>query len=697
MLRHFMREAARTLGGDTVAYWAMAEDGEWLEPFAAYRVPPDRLAQLRTLRVSTVQHAFYAEAVRSQRPVLALGAGDPRLPEHMRAFPHARQLFAPIVAKDRVIGALAVVWWQEARELSESELTVVEALASQAGVAVENARLFAENRRQVQELSVLYDLSRAVTGELDRAALVEAIHAHVERVMDVRNMVVVIRDEDADEIEVALRIVHGERSDAPPRRYPLHGVGLLRLVLDGGRPLRTTDYAGECARLGVEPVPYGLAFAHWLGVPMKAGDRVLGALVVRTNERAYTEADERRLENVADLAALALRSARLYEERSRAFGELSAAQDQLVRTEKLRALGEMASGVAHDFNNLLASILGRAQLLLQRIEEPRLRGWLQVIERSALDGAQTVRRLQEFTRIRRDQPFVAVDLNQVVRDALEITQSRWREEPQSHGIMIDVRTSLGGIPSVAGDPVELREALTNLILNAVDAMPGGGVLSLRTGMAGRQVELTVTDTGLGMPDSVRERIFDPFFTTKGAQGTGLGLSITYGILMRHHAQVSVESEAGAGTTFRLCFEPGAPLEIVPPAPPSLAPPGASLHCLVVDDEEAVGTVLGDVLETSGHSAVVLTSGAEAIARFRREPFDVVFTDLAMPGVSGWQVARAVKAAAPRVPVFLVTGFGVELSADERRAHGVDLVLTKPLSIDSILDAVAEAAARRAAP
>jgi signal transduction histidine kinase/CheY-like chemotaxis protein len=427
---------------------------------------------------------------------------------------------------------------------------------------------------------------------------------------------------------------------------------------------------------------------------MKVGDHVLGALAVRNRERAYTDADERLLANIADLAALALRSARLYEERARAFGELSAAQDQLVRTEKLRALGEMASGVAHDFNNLLASILGRAQLLLQRIEEPRLRKWLQVIERSALDGAQTVRRLQEFTRIRRDQPFVAVDVNQVVRDALEITQSRWREEPASRGIAIDVRTSLGEVPTIPGDPVELREALTNLILNAVDAMPDGGALSLRTALTEGLVELSVGDSGVGMPESIRQRIFDPFFTTKGAQGTGLGLSITYGILMRHRARVTVESEPGQGTIFRLAFEPGVAASVVEMIAPLVAPADAPMRCLVVDDEEPVGTVLGDVLESSGHSVVVLTSGAEAIERFRREPFDVVFTDLAMPGLSGWQVARAVKATAPTVPVFLVTGFGVELSAEERRAHGVDLVLSKPLNIQSILDAVAFAVTRQ---
>ena len=328
------------------------------------------------------------------------------------------------------------------------------------------------------------------------------------------------------------------------------------------------------------------------------------------------------------------------------------------------------------------------------MDDPKLRRWCEVIERSALDGAQTVRRLQEFTRIRRDEPFVAVDVNRIVGEALEITQSRWRDEAMSRGVAVEVRTSLGDVPPISGDPVELREALTNLVLNAVDAMPDGGVLTLRTKLIDDLVELTIVDTGVGMSEDVRERIFDPFFTTKGAQGTGLGLSITYGILMRHHAQVAVESAPGQGTTFRLSFACGTadePVETV--SAPAPATPGR-LRCLVVDDEEAVGAVLGDVLESSGHNVVVLTSPVEAVDRVGRETFDVVFTDLAMPALSGWQVARAVKTASPVTPVFLVTGFGVELSAEERIAHGVDLVLAKPLNIQSILDAVATVAARR---
>jgi CheY-like chemotaxis protein len=258
-----------------------------------------------------------------------------------------------------------------------------------------------------------------------------------------------------------------------------------------------------------------------------------------------------------------------------------------------------------------------------------------------------------------------------------------------------VRTSFGTLPTIAGDPAELRETMTNLILNAVDAMPTGGTLTVTTRVENNLVLVTVADTGVGIPSAIRGKIFDPFFTTKGPQGTGLGLSMTYGILSRHGARITVDSQEGRGTTFNLTFAPGM-VPDVEVAPPSESPPlGVSLRCLVVDDEAEVGRVLGDVLQTSGHRVVVLADGAEAIEQFRAEPFDVVFTDLAMPRVSGWQVAQAVKEIAPSVPVVIVTGFGVELTAEERQTQGVDMVLVKPLKIADVLNAVARAARWRA--
>ncbi|MGH2689812.1 MAG: ATP-binding protein, partial [Actinomycetota bacterium] len=233
-----------------------------------------------------------------------------------------------------------------------------------------------------------------------------------------------------------------------------------------------------------------------------------------------------------------------------------------------------------------------------------------------------------------------------------------------------------------------------LILNATDAMPDGGVLEITTALGGDDVELTVRDTGIGIPESAREKIFDPFYTSKGAHGTGIGLSMTYGIVSRHGGRITVESEEGHGAIFRLTFPLTTgvePVEVAPGEPASAVRP---MQCLVVDDQEAPGTALADILRRDGHRAVVTRDGREALARFHAEPFDVVFTDLAMPGLSGWQVARGVKAIAPRVPVCLVTGFGVELSSAESLTRGVDQVLTKPLSIDEIRSALARAAQMR---
>jgi GAF domain-containing protein/CheY-like chemotaxis protein/anti-sigma regulatory factor (Ser/Thr protein kinase) len=688
LFRQFLRRVASTLAADSVGIYLLGEDGEWMEPHTGYQIPRERFEELRRVRLSIAKHEFYAEAARTRRPMYSRDVtSDPRVPAAIRAVPHRSQLFVPIVARDEFIGGFAAVWWERERELSSSDLDLMEAIANQAAIAIANARLFEENRRQVEELSVLHELSRAVTGQLDRVALIEAVAAQVGRVLDARQMVVMLIDDELQQLQVAFRIVDGVRQPAD-ERYPLRSVGLQSVVLETGRSLRTDDYVSECARYGVQPVARSAAFRFWLGVPMRAGDTTLGVIALRATDHPFSASDERVLTNIGQLAALQMRSARLFEERRRAYGELAAAQDQLVRTEKLRALGEMASGVAHDFNNVLAAILGRAQLLQRYVQDAKLAGWLQVIERSALDGAQTVRRLQEFARVRRDQPFGPVDLNAVIRDALEMTQSRWREDALRQGIVIDARTSTAPLATVAGDAAELREALTNLILNAVDAMPRGGTIKLSTAVSGDSVELTVTDTGMGIPPAVREKIFDPFFTTKGPEGTGLGLSMTYGILSRHGARIGVESEEGQGSTFRITFPRGEPLVTSPPLASPEPPPVDSLRCLVVDDERAVASVLGDVLEASGHRVVVLTDGAEAIARVRQEPFDVVFTDLAMPRVSGWDVAHAVKAAAPGLPVFLVTGFGVELSAAERAAHGVEAVFSKPLRIDDITRAVA---------
>jgi GAF domain-containing protein/ActR/RegA family two-component response regulator len=692
LLRQFLKHVQQTLGSDSVGVWLRDDDSATLKPIAGYRVPPERLDAIRQLRLACAGHPFYAEAFRAKRPAASYDdVDDTPMPDSLReVLRHRTKLLVPIVAKDAVIGAFIPVWWTARREFTEEELQLMESIAGQAGAAIENARLFADNQRRLEELSLLYELSRAVTGQLDRRALVETIYRQLSRVLDAPIADIVAYDEIRQEFEILLLVTNGVlQRAAAGRRYPL-GVGLMSRVVERRAPIRVDDYAAACRREGVEAVDDQLPERFWLGAPMIAGNEVVGVLGLRRSARPWAEADERLLENIAGLAALAFRSSRLYEERTRAYSELVAAQDHLVRMGKLQALGEMASGVAHGFNNLLMSILGRTQMLLQHVQDPRLRDWLQVIERASLDGAQTVRRLQEFTRIRRDQAFVPVDLNQVVREAVEVTQFRWRDEGATGGVPLEVVTRYGQLAYISGDPVELREALTNLILNAVDAMPLGGILSVTTRVDGDRVEVTVGDTGEGMDDEVKKRLFEPFFTTKGTRGMGLGLSMTFGIISRHAGQIEVDSMPGKGTRIHLRLPVA--WDVARELPDSRRDEATTavepVHCLVVDDEEAVREMLGDLLVIGGHTVVLASTGEEAIERLRSERFDVVLTDLGMPKVSGWEVARACKALSPKVPVVLVTGWGVELSQEELEANGVDAVLSKPLNVDRILDAVA---------
>jgi GAF domain-containing protein/ActR/RegA family two-component response regulator len=702
-LRRVAAEVGRTLGADMVGVYTLSADKSALVAAAGWHVPKDLLETFTS-------RPFVLDRMPALRQLWEEGRAawssdvknDPRIDQQVfEGIGSHSALFAPALAGGEPVGAVFLVWWGGGRSFTPREVRLLEAVASQVGLFMENTNLTRQTRLRLEEseallseLSALHDLSRTVTGQLRQEDVVEAIHRQVARRLDAHFMVLSVVDETTEELVALLRMQDGVRDAQQVRRSVHARVGLMAGISTSGLPIRTDDYVGECARRGVEPAPANDALPYWIGVPMLAGTQVVGVLTLRSDQRPFSEADERVLTNIAGLAALALRSARLYQDRTRAYEELAQAQDQLIRSEKLRALGEMASGVAHDFNNLLAAILGRAQLLLRRVSDPTARQWLQIIERSAADGAKTVRRLQEFTRVRRDQPAVAVDLNQVVREALELTEPSWRLEPPRQGIVIEAVSNLApDLPTTLSDPAELREVMTNLILNAVDAMPRGGTLSLSTARRGEFIEVRVADTGVGIPEAVRGKIFDPFFTTKGPRGTGLGLSMTYGILSRHGATIIVDSQEGQGTTFSLLFPVGgAPRQTVPDA--GAPQPAVSLRCLVVDDEEAVGDMIADVLRSAGHTVTVARGASEGLSRVRSEPLDVVFTDLSMPGMTGWELARAVRDAVPGLPVILISGFAVEVSPEELEAGGVHSVLAKPINMGEVLDAASAIRPRR---
>lgn len=375
-------------------------------------------------------------------------------------------------------------------------------------------------------------------------------------------------------------------------------------------------------------------------------------------------------------------------ELEKALSELKATQQQIIQQERLSAIGQMASGIAHDFNNTLMPILGFADLLLENdallANKVEARKCLEMLLTAARDATNVVNRLREFYRpIATDEEFPIVDLAKIVKQAVSLTEPKWRHQAQANGLTVTVSTELKALPIVAGEESQLREVLTNLIFNAVDAMPEGGSISLETSIEGERAVIKVRDTGTGMIESVRQRCLEPFFSTKGEGGTGLGLSMVYGIVERHRGLLEIQSTVGQGTTFiiRLPLAEEMPIEHFPVV--SDAKSKSSLSVLIVDDEARIREVLSTYLRCDGHHVATAASGREALEKFRRRRFDLVVVDRVMPEMSGEQTARFIKQLNQNIPVIMLTGFGALIEVTSSQPQAVDVVLNKPITSDTL--------------
>ena len=374
-------------------------------------------------------------------------------------------------------------------------------------------------------------------------------------------------------------------------------------------------------------------------------------------------------------------------------------REQFTQIEKMSALGELASGVAHDFNNTLAGILGRAQLLLDTRDPRRIQAGLNIIIKTAKDGAKTVKRIQDFARQRRDHDFQLVDVRQLLFDVAEITRPRWKNRAEAANVHINLEMHCPHDLMICGDESEMREVLVNLVFNAVDAMPKGGELVFSARKAKDAIEISVGDTGTGMTEETRLRVFDPFFTTKDKLGMGLGLAVSYGIIRRHEGTFDVESQLGVGSTFRIrlpipnATEAVAATQSLFPLPVTRVKTSRP-RILVVDDEEHVRDLLRDILEREGCEAVVAGGGYQALALFAKGNFDAVFTDVGMPDMNGWELSRAVRERDSKIPVAVITGWGEAFSSHDKHAAHVDWVVAKPFERQQIAEITHEIARRR---
>ena len=381
-----------------------------------------------------------------------------------------------------------------------------------------------------------------------------------------------------------------------------------------------------------------------------------------------------------------------------ALDELKRTQEQIIQSERLRALGQMASGIAHDFNNALTPILGYSDLLLNGPgildDKPTTTSMLRDIKTAATDAAQTVRRLSEFYAPARKAERKAIDVRNLIDSTLALTRPLWKEEKAAKGINIQITAELNDVQHISGNESQLREMLTNLIFNAVDAMPKGGTITIKARKDTPFTAIEVNDTGTGMNEEVRRRCFEPFFTTKRKRGGGLGLSMVHGIVRQHEGNIEIQSEEGKGTAIIVRIPESATSEKRHHAQPVYLAEIPQLSILLIDDEDLVRQTIEACLKGDKHTVRTATEGKHGIEMFTKDHFDIVITDRAMPGVSGDQVAIEIKKINPNVPIIMLTGFGHIMKDTHQHPHGVDLVINKPITRDALREALAKAIAHK---
>jgi signal transduction histidine kinase len=622
------------------------------------------------------------------------------------------ELAVPLIGRSGVIGVIDMKS-DRLRAFDRHDLNLIRTLADHAATAIENARLYQVEQVRRRDLETLRQIALRLSSDLDLDTVLLTVAEGAASALSANAAAILMPDPTSDNLNVR---AHSGLPNVYVDRLRVPGREIDQLIERWGREsiLELPHTAGDQTITADASSQAG--FASMLLGRLTVEGTFIGVLCVYSQApRNFTDAERQMMGALGQQAALAISNARRYQherllvadlehsynEMLHTLTELQRTQEQLERTARLRALGELASGVAHDFNNLLSGILGNSQLLLLDETDPDRREMLNVIEQAAHDGAAMVRRIQEFARQREERVRELVDLETIVDGALAITRTRWHDLAVRDSRPIRVRRDIRRQSLVLGSPAELRELLVNLIINAIDAMPRGGELTLRLDQRPepapaerRLATIEVSDTGVGIAPELRQQIFDSFFTTKPAsQGSGLGLAICQNIANLHGGRIELDSAIGIGTTFRVLLPLDEDTSIAPAVP---APPTAVLACrvLVVDDEPAVRDVLARILRRAGHEVTVAVSGEQALELYIPGQYDLLFTDLGMPGMGGAALLAQLRARDPRLIAVVITGWSQHEYSGET-IPGAAAVLTKPFSSSQITELVGELVGTRA--
>jgi signal transduction histidine kinase/ActR/RegA family two-component response regulator len=633
---------------------------------------------------------FVAEVIKRKAPVLYQDYDQhPNRSRALDSYHIKEVLGVPLVVREMIIGTMMVGTSDPRKHFQQNEIDLLFNFAHQAAVAIGNAKLYEDSLAKIKQLTTLYEIGKTLSSTLDLDELLKKALVNLREQLGYTLCGILFLGREKDELYIK-EVTGRDFEEVKEMRFRVGIDGIVGWVAKTGEPLYVPDVSKDPRY--IRGTPDGRSEAAF---PLKVRNQLIGVLDIESSElKGFDEEDLKVLSSFASQVSIAIENAQLFSDLKKTLEELKQAQDQIVQAEKLRAMGEMASGVAHDFNNVLAAILGNIQLILHQLDHLRpeeVRERLRIIEQASKDGAETVRRIQEFTGVKRERDFTLLPINEIIEAVISITQPRWKDQAQKKGIQIELIRKLEDVPPILGNSSELREVFTNIIFNAVDAMPEGGQLTISTQPPNDSwVEVRISDTGIGMTEEVKKRIFDPFFTTKGVTNSGLGMSVSYGIIKRHGGEILIESEPGKGTTFVLhlpmSFEEKEieekvlkPIKEVRPA-----------RILVIDDEDAVRDILSRMLKAKGHQVVVASDGEEGIERFKNETFDLVFTDLGMPKISGWEVGKTIKGMNPKVPIVMITGWGMELNREKMNESGIDLIVSKPFQFDQVIELVSEA-------
>ena len=558
--------------------------------------------------------------------------------------------------------------------------------------------------RQFKALAAMSEIDRSILSVLDVGKIVNTVLTRMRDVSPCDSVNVTLRESKATDRATVYLWDGTSSSSVEPKQVSLTDQEVTALAKKSDQIVALEEGMAP----SLKPLGFlGIKFCLVLPFSLTQGLPGLVALGYRKQPTLGAD-DVSQVRQLADQVAVALSNAYETAERKKAeaslqesnrqlkeaLDELAAMQKQIVQQERLRALGQMASGVAHDFNNALSPILGFSSILLedtaQLDDKEKVLKYLQVINTAGKDAANVVARLREFYRSRDQQEsFEPFDLNKLVEQTVNLTQPKWKDQALANGVAIAVKPDLQKVPTLSGNESEVREALTNLIFNAVDAMPKGGTITLRTSAKNGQVVLEVSDTGTGMTEEVRQRCLEPFFTTKGDRGTGLGLAMVYGIIRRHNGTIDIQSELEKGTTFAIGFPLEGDRKREALSTVDSQTSVRRLRILAVDDDPVTLMVTVECILSEHHDVETAVNGRDAFEKYKAGQFDLVVTDQGMPEMNGLQLAAAIKQVTPATPVILLTGYGQALPAQGESATAVDLVVSKPITKSGLKAAIAK--------